>query len=522
LIRRKCSKLIDFVELAWHLIEPARPFIRNWCAEAVCEHLEAVSYGRIRKLIINIPPGFAKSSIVSVLWPAWEWTKLPFIRWMFATHSSVLSIRDSARRRDVVIGSPWYQELWGDVFTLTSDNVKYFTNSHQGSMFSSSTESQDVTGFRAERLCLDDPHDPQGAISEVQRASTTEWLNKTWPTRLNETKYSGEVVVMQRLHPMDASGLYLSQGGWTHLKIPMEYKSRTFVPADPRNSAGQLIDERVYSRAYVDDKKIRLGPWGEASQYDQEPMTIGGGIIKPAWFGRWAYSTEQPGYIRAGQYQFDPKATFRFATVDLAMTEKEIGPKKLNDPDWTVMAAWACIATPLGPFLVLLDILRVRSEGPESLDKVEAFQHHWKFSMIAVEDIAEKAWYQFARKRGLPVREVSTKKNDDVVYTIDKDKVGRAIAATVLMARPDRPFYIPEYAPWLAEFLDELIQFPNGSHDDQVDVVSMACAIAEKFKGRNPYADEPPAPSRSFDDGYRRPSDDDGAIKPLDGWFAGR
>jgi len=390
-------------------------------------------------------------------------------------------------------------------------------------MFSSSTESRDITGFRAERLCLDDPHDPLGAISDVQRGSTTEWLNLTWPSRLNETAYSAEVLIMQRLHEMDASGLYLKQGGWKHYKIPMEYKGKTFCVADTRSQVGQLIDERVYSRAYVEDKKKRFGEWGEAAQYDQEPQPLGGGMIRSKWLSnRWAPSESAKDHIviKGGLYTFDPFKTFRFATVDLAMTEKEIGAKKLHDPDWTVMASWCALATPGGTELCLMDIVRVRSEGPESLSLLKGLHRHWRFNAVYIEDVMEKTWYQYARKAGLPVREITTRKSDeDASLFIDGGKTDRVYTASILMS--NMRLHLPDYAPWLSEFTSELLSFPNGAHDDQVDVVAYACAIADKYKGE-PVVNEPPPGyvGTKYSDRHDDRRTQDEARPKLEGFFS--
>lgn len=488
---RRCKdSFADFVSHAWHLIEPARPFTGNWCVSAIAEHLQAVSMGEIKKLIINIPPGMAKSSLVSVLWPCWDWTNNPALRWMFASHRMQLAFRDANRRR-LVMMSIWYKELFGGGFEFTSEQLKYVVNTSQGSMFSSSVDSQDVLGFRADRLILDDPHDPQGAISEIQRATTTEWLNLTWPTRKNDTPNSAEVLVMQRLHENDATGLYLRQGDWVHLKIPMEYKGKTFSTsryADPRTTQGELIDERIQSRAYVEDKKKRLGPWGEAAQYDQEPYPIGGGIFKRAWFKPWTDSDRNAGHIMLmdGMYHIDVMRHYRFCTVDPATTEKEIGDKKVSDPDYTCIAAWMAFFTPSGPLLVLLDLIRDRMEGPDILPKIHALHRHWRFSIIGIETAGfQLSLFQTARRApyNLPVREISTKNDDTVIYRIDKDKVARAMAATPLMS--SGRFFIPEYKPWVSEYLAEMCAFPNAAHDDTVDVTAAAVAIAEKWTGHS-------------------------------------
>lgn len=78
--------LLDFMRLFWHITDPAQPFIIGWPIEAICEHLEAVSRGDIRTLLINVPPGFSKSTAVDVFWPAWEWgpANMPFMRYVCA------------------------------------------------------------------------------------------------------------------------------------------------------------------------------------------------------------------------------------------------------------------------------------------------------------------------------------------------------------------------------------------------------------------------------------------------------
>src|SRR3977135_146099 len=85
----------DFIPLAWETVEPARPFLANWHIDAIADHLQAVADGQITKLVINTPPGPAKSLLVSVLWPAWMWVRDPKWRALFASYAAELAIRDS-------------------------------------------------------------------------------------------------------------------------------------------------------------------------------------------------------------------------------------------------------------------------------------------------------------------------------------------------------------------------------------------------------------------------------------------
>src|SRR5215475_4401056 len=103
--------LSEFVRQAWVVVEPATPFVPGWHIDAIIEHLEAVSRGKIRNLLINVPPRHMKSLLVSVFWPAWEWISWPARRWLYSSYAASLSMRDSVKCRRL-IESPWYQERW--------------------------------------------------------------------------------------------------------------------------------------------------------------------------------------------------------------------------------------------------------------------------------------------------------------------------------------------------------------------------------------------------------------------------
>src|SRR5215467_3795292 len=144
LLRRPCLRneietemaarsLREFVRQAWPIVEPSTPFVPGWHIDAIVEHLEAVTRGQIRNLLINVPPRHMKSLLVSVFWSAWEWIRWPERRWLFSSYAAQLSIRDSVKCRRL-IESPWYQARWADRFALTSDqNTKgRFDNNRTG------------------------------------------------------------------------------------------------------------------------------------------------------------------------------------------------------------------------------------------------------------------------------------------------------------------------------------------------------------------------------------------------------
>src|SRR5678816_2786290 len=113
-------RLREFVRLAWAIIEPSTPFVSGFHIDAIIDHLEAVSYGHIRNLLINVPPRHMKSLLVSVFWPAWEWIRWPERRWLFGSYAESLAIRDNVRSRRLV-QSAFYQANWGDRFRFAGD-----------------------------------------------------------------------------------------------------------------------------------------------------------------------------------------------------------------------------------------------------------------------------------------------------------------------------------------------------------------------------------------------------------------
>lgn len=463
--------------------------------DAVCEHLQALEEGRLpkNKLLINVPPRTSKSTLVTVMFPIWVWTRRPWLQFIFASYSFELA-RTHAYKRRQILESVWYQEKWGDIVKLSADrnNIAEVSNESKGVLITTSVGGS-VTGKGGDYLILDDPNDAQQMESEVQRKACLDFVDISWSTRANDAKTVREVVIQQRTHEQDVTGHLIKQQPeeWLHLKISMEYHTptadhpevRTPIWKDPRTKEGEIIDAERFPPEYLQTQKIRMGSYTYAGQYDQEPAPLGGGIIKAAWLRPWYRNAVGeivlPGLLAGGDHKFSEWDVTRFATVDLAFTEQEIGEKKIDDPDYCVLAAWACFIYRHMAVVVLLDLIRERLEGPDMLIKLEAFHKVWRFSVIGFETIqAQKALFQFAKRMSLPVREISTKADEDALYRIDKDKVARVVAATPTMEAGH--FYIPTYTTWLADYKQELTRFPNSAHDDQCDVTAYAIPIAKK------------------------------------------
>ena len=288
--RRLSGDLRVYMREAWHVLEPHASFSPNWHLDAIADHLTAISRGELRDLVINIPPRCTKSLSVSVLWMTWEWTWRPWTQWLFSAYVDRLAIRDSVKCRRL-IQSPWYQERWGHLFQLTGDqNEKIRFDNNRGGYRIASSVAGSVTGEGANRLVLDDPHDPQGAESETQRETTLRWIDETWSTRRNNPLKDARVVMMQRLHQKDATGHILStQDGWEHLMIPMRYDpKRSCVTSigwtDPRKTEGELLHPERFPEHVLRQIEKPMGPYGVAGQMQQEPVARSGGQFERAWF----------------------------------------------------------------------------------------------------------------------------------------------------------------------------------------------------------------------------------------------
>ena len=469
--RNAASSLYEFVRQSWHVVEPGVPFIGGWHIEQICEHLEACSGGELRKLLINIPPRHSKSTIVSVMWPMWEWLTDPAQKFLCASYSGNLSIRDNLKARRL-IQSPWYQDRWGHMFKLAGDqNAKQrYENDKTGYRLATSVGGT-ATGEGGSRLLLDDPHSAQEAQSDAIREAAVEWFDVVWSTRLNDPKADVMVTIMQRLHERDISGHILDDiGGWEHLMIPAEWdgiRRKTSVgPYDPRQKKGELICPERFGEDEIADLKKLLGAYGAAGQLQQEPTPSEGGILKTQFFELWPENTGLPPF------------EYILQSYDCAFTEKSTG-----DP--TACTVWA-VFTHAGARHVML---------------IDAWDEH-----LAYPDLREKAIKQWGTEYGGMSKDspFSRKKRPDRVL-VEAKASGQSLLQDLRLAKvPAIPYnpgnadkisrahqaaptlelglcWIPESkktpghaVSWAQPFLKQLAKFPVAAHDDYVDTFTQA------------------------------------------------
>lgn len=469
--RAASASLYEFVQQSWDVVEPGIQFVPSWHIEEICEHLEAVTAGDIRRLLINIPPRHSKSTIVSVMWPMWEWLVQPQHKYLCASYSSNLSIRDNLKARRLV-QSPWYQERWGHLFHLSGDqNAKQrFENSATGYRIATSVGGT-ATGEGGSRLILDDPHSAQEAQSDTMRESAIEWFNMVWSTRLNDPKRDAMVIVMQRLHELDISGLVLNElGGWEHICIPAEWdgvKRKTSLGSyDPRTKVGELICPERFGEEEIRSLKQSLGTYGTAGQLQQDPNPAQGGILKTTSFGLWP--------VERGLPPFE----YILQSYDCAFTEKNTG-----DP--TACSVW-------GVFTF---------DGQRNVMLIDAWDEHLSYPALRTKAIADWQTEYGGMSKESPhsrarrpdrvlveakasgqslIQDLQLARVPVVGYNPgNADKVSRAHQAAPTLELG--LLWIPESGKnkgmpvsWAEPFMKQLSKFPVAAHDDYVDTFTQA------------------------------------------------
>ncbi len=326
--RLRCERsLYEFVQAAWPVKHPATPFVKGKVLEVICAHLEAVTRGDIDKLQINVPPGCTKSYIVNVMWPLWEWGPLgrDHEQYISAGYNLDLPVRDLGYARDIQ-RSEWYLSHWPHVVNKKdADGKENYTNEGTGWRKAVGVGGG-LTGWRGTRFIIDDPHSTKTAESDLERATCREWFGETVPTRFNDPDKPVYVIIMQRLHVSDLSGMIiedLQDQNWTHLCLPMEFEPKFasytvvptdnepewvvrkkdegeplpyFVPAqegdkdaqllyrqDWRTEEGELLWKERFTERAVEDLKISFratgGEFAIACQLQQRPVPRAGGMF---------------------------------------------------------------------------------------------------------------------------------------------------------------------------------------------------------------------------------------------------
>ncbi len=445
--------LKEFTKRSWPTIEPGRDFFDNWHIDAISEHLQAVVEGRIKRLIINIPPRHMKSISVAVALPAWTWTIQPEKRFLFASYASSLSIRDSVKCRRL-IDSPWYQAHFGGTFQLTGDqNQKQrFENDKTGMRIATSVDGA-LTGEGGDIIVIDDPHNVREAESSAVREGVLEWWDQAMQSRLNDPKTGAFIIIMQRVHEKDLTGHILANElghEWDHLCLPARYEighpthTRSSLGfTDPRTEEGELLWPARVDNSTLENLERSLGSYASAGQLQQRPMPKGGGILRSEWWEPW----DKPEL---------PEIEYVIQSWDTAFSTKE-------KTSYSARTTWGVFKSRGQMNAIVLDMWYDRVTYPE-LRRIaqEAYNDYEPDAVLIEKKASGQSLIQDLRVAGVPVIE----------YMPDRDKEARAHASSALLE--DGRIYYPSDKKWAKNLIDICAAFPATENDDIVDTCTQA------------------------------------------------
>lgn len=486
--RERCEKsLLYFTEKGWRAIEP-KTFLSNWHLEAISEHLEAVSRGEIRRLLINMPPRHAKSLSANVFFPAWVWAQNPDpstpenanrpslhgmsvqpktlrgpgVKFMHLSYDSQLSTRDSVKCR-TVMRSRWYQKFWGGRVQLRIDqDTKGRFDNMQGGYRLATSENGLVTGEGGDCIIFDDPHSVRH-IDQSNREETLRFWDEAMSSRLDDMQTGAYIIIMQRVHERDLSGHVLAtEQGWTHVCLPAVYERKHPYPfftkvirretgqqwVDPRQEGDPLWPARYPLSALQQIAKDEdMSSHVAAGQLQQRPSARDGGIFKRDWFG---IVDQLP----------QTAIPYRVRAWDLAATADA-----KSDPDFTVGLMMA--RDVLTGVFYIVDLTRQRL-SPAGVERAILNTAATDGRMVRIRlprDPGQAGKFQVRHFVNLLAGyNVMIEPEENSKETRAESLAAQCEVGNVKLIR----------GSWNDTFINELCAFNKGAHDDQVDAATAA------------------------------------------------
>jgi predicted phage terminase large subunit-like protein len=438
----------SFIQRCFHELNPQAEFLWNWHIEVLAAKLEACRQGKIRRLIINIPPRHLKSLCASIALPAWLLGHDPAAQIICVSYGQELSDK-LARDCRTIMMSAWYQALFPTRLSVQKQAVQEFATTAQGFRLATSVGGV-LTGRGGDIIIIDDPLKPDEALSETQRRAVNEWYDHTLLSRLNDKETGCIILIMQRLHEDDLVGHVREQENWEVVSFPaiaeQDEEHVIGTPLGPgrfSRRAGDLLHPERESKETLERIRRTLGEYNFAGQYQQAPAPFGGGMIKEAWFRH--YGPED--------------LPERF---DQVVQSWDTANKPTELSDYSVCTTWGIKEQRL----YLLHVLRKRMAYPDLKRAVREQHQAFKATVVLIEDKAS----------GTQLIQELTEEGIHAVtaYKPEYDKVMRLHAQTATI---ENGFvYLPREAHWLAEYLHEVTTFPAAKYDDQADSTSQALA----------------------------------------------
>lgn len=443
-----------FVKTFWGVIIKEEP-VYNWHIEYLCSVLQDNTPALVNRLpkkndiIINIPPGSTKSTITTIMYPAWLWTQDPSLRIITNSYSGTLSIEHAVKSKDIIT-SDKYRMLFPEIEIRKDKSAKgMYENTLTGSRYVTSTGGS-VTGFHAHVIINDDPQNPKQAGSDVLRIAANEHT-KTLSSRKVSKAVTLTITIMQRLHENDVTGYLLKkkESDIFHICLPAELSEKVKPVELKEKYINGLLDQNRIGVNVLDEARIDLGSTGYAGQYDQSPFVEGGNIIKKDWFRKISYSS----YI---SIRGNSEVHF---FIDTAYDEK----KKKTDNDPSGIIATCKIQNNL----YVVHGQKVYKEFPDLIKFIPDYTKTHGYnsrSTIRIEPKANGKSVVHQLKKETSLNVVETPSPTDSKATRLKAKSPKVECGRVFIVEGE----------WNEEFIDEISGFPTALHDEYVDLLVYA------------------------------------------------
>jgi predicted phage terminase large subunit-like protein len=290
----------EFVKRHWSIIITDDP-VWNWHIRVICEELQLVAerifkgQPKLYDLIINVPPGSTKSTIASIMFPAWCWTRMKNMRVIGASNTYVLAL-DHSRKGRIIVKSDQYQRLFNVKLREDQDTKQFYETEEGGDRHAVGTGGL-IMGFHGHILLGDDLIDPRGVRSEAEIKTASEWVRETYMSRKVSKTVSVFILIMQRLHELDPTGMLLQMAKddpnykLRHICLPAEDSDKVSHKRMRLKYTSVKIEDGTYHKILdpvripweaMQEAKGILGPFGYAGQYEQWPVPPEGGMFKVA------------------------------------------------------------------------------------------------------------------------------------------------------------------------------------------------------------------------------------------------
>lgn len=437
-----------FVHRSFIELNPGSTLLHAPYIELIVDRLEQCRHGKIRRLVINLPPRNLKSHCASISFVAWLLGHQPTAQVICASYGQDLADKLALDCRKVMTAR-WYQELFDTRLSPDRRKTDDFMTTQEGSRMSTSVGGV-LTGRGADFIIIDDPLKPDDGLSESQRTAVNNWYDSTLLSRLNNKKSGCIILIMQRLHQDDLVGHVLGQDDWTVLNLPAIAETdeaheaqSVFGTLTYQRRAGEALHPERESVAMLEKTRATIGEYNFSAQYQQNPIPVGGSMVKTHWLMTYDFPPER------GEF------THVLQSWDTAVKATELS-------DYCVCTTWGYMT---GRYY-LLDVFRKRLEYPDLKRAVIKLAERYGPRTILIED----------KSSGSPlIQELLGKTSCSLVpYELpaNKDKQMRLNAVSDLFEGGQ--VYLPQQAPWLADYRLELTSFPGSKYDDQVDSTTQA------------------------------------------------